>query len=82
MIFSKSPRFDQKFDNNKSGDSFTLVRESDFDVSKKKGPFIGFGDKYDFTRNVKHNPGIGKYQIPSLWDKYQWKEIQYHNYLT
>lgn len=26
MLFSKSPRFDQKLENNKSGDSFTLVR--------------------------------------------------------
>lgn len=39
-------------------------------MTKKRGPHIGFGDKHDFTRNVKFNPGIGKYQIPSLWDKY------------
>ncbi len=54
----------------RSGDSFVLIRESDFDIKKKTGAFIGFGDKHDFTKEVKQNPGIGKYQIPSLWDKY------------
>jgi hypothetical protein len=54
----------------RSGDSFVLIRESDFDIKKKKGAFIGYGDKHDFTKEVKQNPGIGKYQIPSLWDKY------------
>jgi hypothetical protein len=68
--FSRSPRFDENYENNKSGSSFTLVRESDFDARKKKGTFIGYGDKYDFTKDGMHNPGIGKYQIPSLWDKY------------
>ena len=66
--FSRSPRFDENHEN--TGSSFTLVRESDFDAKKKKGTFIGYGEKHDFTKDVKLNPGIGKYQIPSLWDKY------------
>ncbi len=47
-----------------------MIRESDFDGKKNKGAFIGYGDKYDFTKDRKDNPGIGKYQIPTVWDKY------------
>lgn len=48
-----------------------MVRESDFDVKRKRGAYIGYGDKHDFTKEIRANPGIGKYVIPSLWDKYQ-----------
>lgn len=47
------------------------MRESDFDLKKRRGASIGYGEKYDFTKELKSNPGIGKYAIPSLWDKYQ-----------
>ena len=28
------------------------------------------GNKFDFTRQYKNNPGVGEYQLPSIWSKY------------
>jgi hypothetical protein len=47
------------------------VRESDFDVRLKKGPHIGYGQKYDFVKPSVDNPGVGRYEMPSVWDKYK-----------
>ncbi len=46
--FSRSPRFESA---EKPGyESYTYVRESDFDVRKKKGTYIGYGNKHDFVK--------------------------------
>jgi hypothetical protein len=34
----------------------------DYGMSKSK--------KTDFTRPYRHNPGVGQYKLPSIWDKY------------
>ena len=33
-----------------------------------RGASIGYGDKTDFVH--KGSPGIGKYKLPSIWDRY------------
>jgi hypothetical protein len=38
--------------------------------SKHRGAFIGYGGKHDFTKDHEISPGVGKYMIPSVWDKY------------
>ena len=35
-----------------------------------KGTSMGIGEKTDFTKEVKTNPGVGNYQLPSIWDRY------------
>jgi hypothetical protein len=40
-------------------------------VKAKRGASIGYGDKYDFTKQYERAPGVGRYQIPSVWDKYK-----------
>ena len=67
--FSRSPRFE---DNSKEGyESYTYVRESDFDGRRKKGTSIGIGEKHDFTKDYYRAPGVGRYEIQSVWDKYK-----------
>lgn len=68
--FTRSPRFENKQDN-EGYQSYTYVRDSDFDVRKRKGASIGYGNKHDFTKDIKLNPGVGRYEIPSVWDKYK-----------
>ena len=49
QFFSKSPRFD----GNQKGyeaDSFSFKPESDFQAHRKRGVSIGYGEKYDFTK--------------------------------
>jgi hypothetical protein len=29
---------------------------------------MGYGDKTDFAQ--KGSPGVGRYKLPSIWDKY------------
>lgn len=55
----KSPRFTSA--ERPGYESFTYVRQSDFDVKKKKGVFIGYGNKHDFTKVLAPNPGVGRY---------------------
>ena len=40
-------------------------------MKKKKGTYIGYGNKHDFTKVLAPNPGVGRYEIPSVWDKYK-----------
>ena len=71
QVFSKSPRF-QEYGSKQSVDSFFYRASSDFEVEGgRKGTSIGYGDKYDFTRDHKLAPGVGRYEIPSTWDKYK-----------
>lgn len=56
---SKSPRFVSA--ERPGYESFTYVRQSDFDVKKKKGTYIGYGEKHDFTKVLAINPGVGRY---------------------
>lgn len=35
-----------------------------------KGASIGVGNKSDFTSLHKSNPGVGVYNLPSIWDRY------------
>ena len=68
--FSKSPRFaTPKYE---GYDPYAYVRESDFDdKQKKRGTSMGYGNKYDFVKPLKPNPGVGRYEIPSVWNKYK-----------
>lgn len=66
--FSRSPRFPEP-KQILHNDPFFYRRESDFEM-QNRGASIGYGDKMDFTRNNRVLPGVGRYQIPSLWDKY------------
>lgn len=71
QFFNRSPRFDDR-KNNYEADSFSFKPESDFEVKRKRGASIGYGDKSDFTKQYERAPGVGRYQIPSVWDKYKW----------
>lgn len=35
-----------------------------------KGASIGRGNKLDFTALQKSTPGVGGYNLPSIWDRY------------
>ena len=48
------------------------MRDSDFDSKRKKGTYIGYGNKHDFTKDYEQAPGVGRYEIQSVWDKYKW----------
>ena len=51
--FSHAPRFES---HQHSGyESYTYVRESDFDPKNKRGASIGRGNKYDFTKHYYQN---------------------------
>ena len=52
-------------------ESFTYVRESEFGKNKSTGPYIGYGQKSDFVKPYVKNPGVGRYEIPTVWDKYK-----------
>ena len=39
-----------------------------------KGAYIGYGNKADFTEAKKGLPSVGKYKLPSIWDRY-WGSI-------
>ena len=67
--FSQSKRFEK---NQFTGyQSYTYVRDSDFDSKRKKGTYIGYGNKHDFTKDYEQAPGVGRYEIQSVWDKYK-----------
>lgn len=46
--FSKSPRFENPA--KESYESYFANPDSDFDARRKKGAFIGYGNKYNFTK--------------------------------
>lgn len=48
--------------------------------SKKyyKGASMGKGNKSDFTEYYRHNPGVGQYKLPSIFDRY-WKNFTYNS---
>ena len=35
-----------------------------------RGASIGYGGKADFTHAKKDVPSVGKYHLPSIWDRY------------
>lgn len=35
-----------------------------------KGSSFGKGEKTDFARQYKGNPGVGDYRLPSIFDRY------------
>ena len=35
-----------------------------------RGASLGYGNKLDFTKGNKFNPGVGKYVLPTIWDRY------------
>ena len=44
-----------------------------FDNNSKKyykGAAFGKGEKTDFTHQYRHNPGVGDYKLPSIFDRY------------
>jgi hypothetical protein len=44
-------------------------RCSDF-AKEGRGWRMGVGGKWDFTRQFRGNPGVGAYELPSIWSKY------------
>jgi hypothetical protein len=45
---------------------------SDFNLKRKRRGNIGYGDKTDFTKLTRNNPGVGEYRLPSIFDRYTW----------
>lgn len=50
IVMSKSPRFPSS-NKNWEADSFNFNPLSDFDLKKKRGASIGYGGKWDFTKD-------------------------------
>ena len=59
----------------KQNQRVTYLKDRSFElkdpVSGKfyKGAGLGYGDKTDFS-GQKSIPGVGNYQLPSIWDRY------------
>ena len=43
---------------------------SDFNLKRKRHGNIGLGNKIDFTKQTRNNPGVGEYKLPSIFDRY------------
>ena len=68
-------RFQKYGDRQNTNISYLKDRDSfDFKNSHAKvyyrGASIGKGDKSDFTSLQKSTPGVGGYNLPSIWDRY------------
>ena len=70
QVFSKSPRFQGSYQSKETIDLYFYQAPSDFS-QKKKGTAFGYGEKFDFTKVYEKAPGVGRYEIPSTWDKYK-----------
>jgi hypothetical protein len=81
IVFPKANRFNYWVNNRNPNISYIdpfSKNHCSFDYDEKKGhgkgPSIGYGDKYDFTKEGKNNPGVGNYKLPCIWDKYDWTQ--------
>ncbi len=47
-----------------------------------RGASVGYGDKTDFAH--KGSPGVGRYKLPSIWDRYwsakEWDELFFFSF--
>ena len=74
IVFGKEKRFAIYQD--RQNDRVTYLGDRSFEfqypATKKhyRGASMGLGRKTDFTKEVKENPGVGNYQLPSIWDRY------------
>ena len=71
-IFSPSEkRFMNYADKQTDIISYSKLPNIDLELRKHyRGASIGIGQKTDFTRYFRGNPGVGNYKLPSLFDRY------------
>lgn len=77
IVFPKANRFQYWVNNRNPNISYidpdAAIHNSFIYNDKRghgKGPSIGYGGKYDFTKESRSNPGVGNYYLPSIWDRY------------
>ena len=72
IFIPKATRFQIIKTSNQNISYIDPEKSSDFSPKKvgKSGAGVGRGSKFDFTRQFKNNPGVGEYQLPSIWSKY------------
>jgi hypothetical protein len=69
IILPKAPRFPST----DKPTPFAYIdphRCSDFSPATKRGWQMGRSSKFDFTRQFRGHPGVGTYELPSIWSKY------------
>ena len=70
ILLAKSPRFEKVKPVSPRVSYIDPEKSSEFRGGRKRGWHIGKTHKSDFTEPFKHNPGVGQYQLPSIWSKY------------
>ena len=71
IFMPKANRFSKIKSSNPNISYINPEKSSDFSPKKIHGVYgMSRGSKFDFTRQYKHNPGVGEYQLPSIWSKY------------
>lgn len=44
--------------------------DGEYTKRKYRGASFGKGQKTDFARPFRYNPGVGDYKLPSIFDRY------------
>lgn len=70
ILIPKSTRFPDQKPNSPFISYIDPEKSSDFLPKSHKGWDISRGNKFDFTRQYRGNPGVGSYKLPSIWSKY------------
>lgn len=70
IVFSKERRFQDYTDKQNPIVSYLTSELQSTNGSQYRGASLGFGSKEDFTRSSRYNPGVGKYHLPSIFDRY------------
>ncbi len=74
IVFAKEKRFMIYQDKQNQNVTYLGNRSFEFKdcLTKKyyRRASLGKGEKTDFTKEVKSNPGVGNYKLPSIWDRY------------
>ncbi len=74
--FPQEKRFFTSRDPANNKCSYLKESERSFELKEKnvekyyRGASIGYGGKADFTHAKKDLPSVGKYHLPSIWDRY------------
>lgn len=76
ILIPKANRFQTQKPINPNVSYIDPEKVSDFSSRLHKGPAMSRGTKFDFTKPFRNNPGVGEYQLPSIWSKY-WFNIDY-----
>ncbi len=75
IVFSKEKRFTNYEDKQSGIVSYLQEKHRDLiflETNNKnyRASSFGFGTKANFTKEFLQNPGVGRYQLPSIWDRY------------